>query len=345
MSARSMRLVWAAVLVSAAGGCGRILYAPGAVTVPDADPSGADAGDASLDSAGTDGAGLDASGTDAADLDAGGTDGAGADATGRDSSVPPSCDWSAGPALGPATTITLAITAHPALSADGASLYYAHETGVPSTYDLFVAPRTSATSFGGPTAITELNTRGAERSLVVSADGLYGILARDAGGAADLLELTRAGASDPWTTGVAIPAITTGFDEVDPHLSPDGLRLWFSRSCDLFASRRATRSSAWEAPTAMTELDNGDCESSPTLTDDELLIVFISNAAPGPGMGDAWYATRARADVPFDAPILVPGEVDTASFESDPFVRGDGCELFWLSQRSGSLRLYIAPFL
>jgi hypothetical protein len=337
-------------LVAGEGGCGRLLYDPQSLTVPDASTS--DAGRAEGDaSSSLDGAiGIDASDTDApsgdaSDTDAADTDAADSDAGGPDASVRPACDWSAGPALGPATAITLSITSDPVLARDGASLYHANFAGSPSSSELYVAPRTSPTSFGTARAITELSTRGDEFRLVVSADGLYALLSRDAGGAPDILEVTRPSATAPWGTAVAIPAITTAGPEWDPHLSPDGLRLWFSRSCDLFVSQRATRSSAWETATPLTELSTADCETSPTLTDDELVIVFLSDAAEGPGMGDAWYATRASADLPFDAPILVPAEANTASIESEPFVRGDGCELLWLSERSGTRRLYVAPIL
>jgi len=81
---------------------------------------------------------------------------------------------------------------------------------------------------------------------------------------------------------------------------------------------------------SVTNADDG----GPTLTTDGRLLVFYSSRQNPGYNNDLWYAVRASASDPFGTPQRVPG-VNSGDGDWMPFIRGDGCELFFASNRSG----------
>ncbi len=94
--------------------------------------------------------------------------------------------------------------------------------------------------------------------------------------------------------------------------------------------------------TASDDDDNDD--EKPTLTGDRLEIFFLSTRSGGPGGGDVWHASRARAEDPWNAPSLV-AEVSSPSQERSPAISEDGLALWIGSDRpggSGGLDIWVS---
>jgi Tol biopolymer transport system component len=76
-----------------------------------------------------------------------------------------------------------------------------------------------------------------------------------------------------------------------------------------------------------------------SLSRDQRTIVFFSNRG-GSGV-DLWVATRASVAAPFGTPKPL-GELNGAEAELDPTLSLDGREIFFVSTRSGEVRIWHA---
>ncbi len=90
----------------------------------------------------------------------------------------------------------------------------------------------------------------------------------------------------------------------------------------------------FDAPKLVAEIAApADRTDNPTLTGDLLEIFFTSDRA---GTGDLWFARRAEATLPFDAPAPI-AELNTDGFETSAAISTDGLTLWFGSDRSGSM--------
>jgi len=106
-------------------------------------------------------------------------------------------------------------------------------------------------------------------------------------------------------------------NDEDPTLTADGLDLCFmsdrSGNKDLWCSRRASLSAAWDAPTAATELNTTHSEATPALSQDGLRMWFYTARDPA----GIWLTTRSsRADA-WGAPAPV-AELESTSLVFGP---------------------------
>ena len=170
------------------------------------------------------------------------------------------------------------------------------------------------------------------------------------------------------------PTINTSANDLAPSLSPDGHVMYFASDRpggfggnDLYASRRQDKRDdfGWQTPVNLGSTVNtapevqpdgtvrGGNESSPEVFDDDatgvVTLYFDSNrlgglgpftddapAAGGAHNGNDIYASIRQPDGTFGAPILVPN-INSTSFDRGPAIRRDGLEMFFASNRSGSL--------
>lgn len=102
----------------------------------------------------------------------------------------------------------------------------------------------------------------------------------------------------PWGTPQKIPGGDSGLSEDDVFLSSSRLELYFKRSdgdgANLYVMTRATPTSPWGAPAALTTLNTDGDEESPRLTQDGLTIYFGRD-------GDIFTSTRTAVDQPWGA--------------------------------------------
>ena len=107
--------------------------------------------------------------------------------------------------------------------------------------------------------------------------------------------------------------------EDDATLSSSRLELYFKRDngdADLYVMTRATPTSAWGAPVALTVLNSSVDEESPRLSQDDLTLYFGRN-------GDIYRSTRANAASPWGAATAVTA-LNTGAYEKWAAVCSNG---------------------
>ena len=215
--------------------------------------------------------------------------------------------------------------------------------------DIYVVSRPSRQEPFGPfTPLTAMNTDGHD-SLVQSDDGLWAVLCTWRPGAPRGAELwfgTRTNASAPWRISLftAATALNSASDEWDPTPSRDFLRIYFAADNapgsvggqDIVVATRDTTADAFSTPTPVANINSSASDADPTLSPDERVIVFVSDRPNGMGGSDLWYATRSAADAPFGSPQPIPG-LNTGDEEREPTLSPDGSELYFASNRPGTL--------
>ena len=260
-----------------------------------------------------------------------------------DTGAPPGCEpaWMTSPTLSTPQAVTSvsspSFETGSFLSSDGLTLYFGSDRGG-AGFDAYMAQRPSlGEAFGVPMMVAGANTSANDHGITLSVDGLEGFLSSDRAGADfDVFRATRPTTTDPFGTFAPVVEINGPTNDYNPVLSGDGLRLYFasesraggSGGTDLLVATRATTAAPFDPPVFMTDLDTAAAEASPTLIASERVIVFTSNRVGTNGTLDVWYATRASRDVAFDTPRPVP-TISSPNKEWHPFLRRDGCELFF----------------
>jgi hypothetical protein len=187
----------------------------------------------------------------------------------------------------------------------------------------------------------------------ISKDGLslYFTSDRPGGfGAQDIWSSQRPSKDDGWGPPVNLGAvINSGASESVPALSRDGHWLFFNSTrpggfggLDIWASWRDHTHDdfGWQPPFNLGAGVNSafiDVNASYLENDDGAapLLFFASNRPVGPGSFDIYVSQLAPNGV-FGSAMLVP-ELSSPAFEQRPSVRFDGLEIFFHSDRPGSV--------
>ena len=174
-----------------------------------------------------------------------------------------------------------------------------------------------------------------EYRLALSDDGLILVFNSSRAAKAGLYESRRPSVDEPFGPAVPIEALNSVGDNCGgPSLSGDGLTLLYhSRAgpnqrggCDIYQSRRRTRSSPWEPPVNLGPPVNttGGYEIDPCLSPDGLTLLFSSPSRPGgAGVEDLWRARRKSPDAPFENPENLGRGVNSELREYEPRFTAD----------------------
>ncbi len=202
-----------------------------------------------------------------------------------------------------------------------------------------------------PEALPEINSSYVDKSPFLSFDGLTMYFSRQSGPGwyySRIYQATRPVASGPFQTVSEISTLNYNGGHVDsPWVSPDNLRMYFFRTepGSLYRLKLSSRSSVtadWPEGANIQELNTQGRLASPTLTSDELVIVF-SGSSLGGGMGghDLWMATRVVRTLPFGAAVNLT-ELNTVSADYHPSLSGDGLVMYFISNRNGTFQIFRA---
>jgi Tol biopolymer transport system component len=237
----------------------------------------------------------------------------------------------------------------PAPSADGLTLYL---SSVGAQEDIFFATRsTRANLFTGTELVPGVNDpSAADGTPFISADdrALYFFSTRPdpaAPGDRDLWVATRAAAGEPFSTPTLVPGVNSAELEHLPRLTPDGLSLLFVSGRDtvnlgsnIWQANRELPSEPFSVPVELPGVNSNARDEGFWLSADGLTVFFASNRQPESNM-DIWVATRAEVGDAFGEPENL-SVLNTAGIEIDPALTLDGIELFFASDRGGSMQLY-----
>jgi Tol biopolymer transport system component len=223
----------------------------------------------------------------------------------------PSAEWNTPQRL--STPNTFGDELFPAISADGLSLFFADEFSVRSTRpgnrggaDLWVCTRTGPEATWSPPVNLgpAINSNAYDSCPAISSDGRTLFFCSNRGGGGfHLWMATRADPSNPsgWIAAVSVSELTTRFQECCPHLSPDGLTLYFSSSrpgpgCPqgqnyIWFARRESLHDPFKAPVSLgTMLPDFVYMFDPCLSPDgsELLITTRGRLPYPAAFADIW---------------------------------------------------------
>jgi Tol biopolymer transport system component len=193
-----------------------------------------------------------------------------------------------------------------------------------------------------------------EQHPTLSPDGLslYFVSDRPGGlGGFDIYAAHRTDRDSEWDPPIPIEALNSAASEFAPAFDPGGHLLFFGSErtggCggrDLWVSFRSNKHDdvGWEPPVNLGCVVNSPgFDDGPTFFEDEETglghLYFVSNRPGGRGDRDIWKTTRDWEGA-FAAPTNV-AELNSPASDSRPAVRRDGLEMFFTSQRPGSVPL------
>jgi Tol biopolymer transport system component len=176
----------------------------------------------------------------------------------------------------------------------------------------------------------------------LSPDTLELVFASDRDGTSGIYQALRAtpsAAFDPPAKLVLDPP--PAFDG-DPFVTDDDTQIWYSAlypDVDITAATRTGRDAAFGPSVHQGPLNTSAAESDPELSHDLLTLYYTSSFN---GSKDIWVATRKRVEDQFDGGVVITalsGNLPSTaeSGDSSPTVSADGLDLFFDSDRSGTV--------
>jgi hypothetical protein len=239
----------------------------------------------------------------------------------------------------------------PTLTGDGLEIYFlSTRDGGPGGGDVWRSTRTDANgTWAAPSVVAEVSSSSHEKSPAVSADGLTLWVAsdRDGGqGGLDVWVSTRTDRAGAWSSPVLVPALNSPGDEIPRPtgqgdlVMPIGVRAPSASDYQTAFATRASTRAPWGAPASLAAIDTASTDVDGFLSEDGLVLHFSSDRMTS-GDQDLFVATRAAIGDPFGAITPIP-ELDSSHDDRDPWLSADGDEIFFSSDRSGSLKIYRA---
>lgn len=250
---------------------------------------------------------------------------------------------------------------NPTLTEDLLEIYFISSRDADSAYEVFYAERSSrAAAFSAGRPVPGVNVAGESvTSPAISLDGLTlwvgRKLANQVPAQYDIYQYTRSSRTSPWVSRGAVAALNSATDDIprSPGLQERVMPLGSRRAGDnyyrlYFAERLSEAAPFQAAPELVIELDfvNAPEPRNTTdgfLTQDGLTLLFASTPISlDEDHGDLFIAQRATTDASFGAPrklSLSTPEND----ERDPWLSPDGRTLYYVSDASGDLDIYVAP--
>jgi hypothetical protein len=210
-------------------------------------------------------------------------------------------------------------------------------------------------TFGEPVNLgSPVNSENGEEGPTISPDGLelYFVSDRPAPGLhawANLWVAKRPTQHDNWDEPVLLgPEINSAYRDDWPHLSPDGLELYFMSDrpggygpsptdiVDIWVSRRSALSEPWGTAVNLglpvNSADYYECSASITA---DGLEIFLSRETHY-GLPDLWSASRATCDDPWNEPASLGPIVNSSASDTVSCVSSDGLLLCFSSPGLGS---------
>src|SRR6267142_663909 len=197
-----------------------------------------------------------------------------------------------------------------------------------------------------------INSSASDQQPAISADGLslYFASNRVAGslGGFDMYVSQRASVSDPWGAPMNLgPAVNTTADEGNPAFSRDGRLMFFQSKrlpsvggIDIWVAQRNNPHDDFDWQPAVNVgpgVNSTFDDQGPYYFEDDVRgtrQLYFGSARPVLG-GNDFYVSEQMADGSF-APAVLVTELSSPSNENDPFIRHDGLEVFFQSNRAGS---------
>jgi hypothetical protein len=232
------------------------------------------------------------------------------------------------------------------LTGDMLEIYFESDRMTAGQSDIYVSRRASVTdAWSLPARVDELSSAYLETSMDISTDGLtlYFSSNRPPSTTVDVYVSTRPDRASPWGAPVLVSPLSSSSSNDynaqpwnDKTLFLGSDRMPASGGSDIFRATRSSGSAAWSSPALVGGLDSNRYEGE-AFADSTGAIWFTSDAE---GDDDIFRATP-KGDGTYNTPQLIT-EIATAYPENDAWVSPDGHVLYFTSNRSGTLDIYVA---
>lgn len=230
-----------------------------------------------------------------------------------------SCPWTA-PVAVASLNAGLADQA-PDLTGDGLTIYFQSNRTNINKPDIYVATRPAkspADNWSTPVLISEIShATAATDSPSVSFDNLTLYFSSDRPGGAggyDIWVSARPNTSSAWSAPVLVTELNSSYDDDDPDISADGLKIFFMSDrpggCggrDLWVASRAVPSGPFGAPTNLgCKINSAAHDLEPSIGADGVTLYFESDRREGGTIGDIWVVTLEEQPAPTATPTPTP---------------------------------------
>ena len=239
----------------------------------------------------------------------------------------------------------------PSLTADELEIFFTSPTS--GVNDIWASRRASSDGAWGTSAlVAELSSSGVDEDPTVSADGLTIHLASDRAGAGMRIYVARRPARDqPWSAPLPLSDLGPSVADVAPTIDDASVYLVFASlrgtatDLHLYATSRAGANDTidfWSVPKALAAVNSAWQDRDPALFDRTLGLVFASRRTDQGRTSDLFHTSRANTGSDFTAAPQRIDELSTDTGEGDPWLSDDGHHIYFMSDRSGSSRIYEA---
>jgi Tol biopolymer transport system component len=171
-------------------------------------------------------------------------------------------------------------------------------------------------------------------------------------GQQDIFVSTRPSREAVWSAPENVGSLVndpTG-DDFSLRLSGDGLVLYFASTrgggfgkSDLYVATRASKRQLWDRASNLGPVLNTDAfEAFPTPTADGKTLYFNRSTTFDSQDSDIWVSSREVPGEQWTPPQRLPGRINSERAEFSPSVSSDGNTMYFASERSGSIELWVS---
>jgi hypothetical protein len=161
-----------------------------------------------------------------------------------------------------------------------------------------------------------------------------------------------------WSAPVNVTSINSADNDLSPHLSPNGLSLFFASTRpgglggeDLWVARRNSLTDNFGPPVSLGgTINTPGAERSPALSNDGLSLFYATTRPGGSGGFDLWVSKRSDVndDFGWQTPENLGALINSSGVDAGPSHLYDPVaqeeSLYFASNRSGGLDLYLSRF-
>ena len=197
--------------------------------------------------------------------------------------------WNA-PAIVPELTVIGAHTVNPHISPDGLTMFLGSDrNGTTGGYDVFKSRRsTRLEPWPLPDTVVELVSPGEEPSAAIDGTGTFLVMSKqlDMASGFDLYTAQRANPTLLWTNLTLAAPASTVRDDLNPHITKDGLEVWFTTTTpnyglEIFLTQRTSLSAPFPIARRILELSSTFDDSDPWVSDGGHTVYFASTRVNG----------------------------------------------------------------
>lgn len=188
--------------------------------------------------------------------------------------------------------------------------------------------------FGDAIALDELNTEFGDEDPTLTEDLLEIVFMSQRAGNADLWSARRGTTNEPFGTAERLAISAMPAKDEHPHLTPDGLVLYFSSmrsgQWEIYRSERDDRDAAWRDPVTVDEIGApGVINQMGATLPDQLQLLLTSGRDSGDANRDLFRATRDTPTGRWSTPTNL---ASTGATEGGPVYAANATVIYFTSE-------------